>query len=286
MTDRVAVSHPQLRIDSHHHLWDLAVRDQGWTASLPAIHRTIAMDELRPALANHRIDGTVLVQSLAVAQETPELLALARVDPQILGVVGWVELTAPDVADRLALLADPLLVGIRHLVQDEPDPRWLCRPDVMAGIAAVGAAGLVYDLLVRPAQLDAATEVVGALPEVIFVVDHAAKPPIADGILQPWSDRMTALAAHRNVVVKLSGLVTEAGRDPTVDSISRYSDRLLDTFGPSRMMFGSDWPVCLLAASYDEVVGLAETLTGQLSPAEQALVFGSTAAAWYGLRAP
>lgn len=242
------------------------------------------MDDLRPDLVAESIDATVLVQTVALAHETPEMLDIARADPNIVGVVGWVDLTAVDVVDRLAELADPLLVGIRHLAENESDPQWLTRPEVRRGIAAVGAAGMVYDLLVRPPQLPAAIELTRALPEVSFVLDHGGKPLIGQATMKPWREQLTTLAAQHNVAVKLSGLVTEAGRDFTAETFMPYSGHLLESFGPSRVMFGSDWPVCLLAASYPDVVNLAETLTTALTHAERELVFGGTATAWYGLK--
>jgi L-fuconolactonase len=274
-----------VRIDAHHHVWDLAVRDQPWTATLPPLQRSFGMDDLRPSLAEHNIDATILVQTVAVAEETIELLELANVDPSVAGVVGWIELSAPDVTDRLAeLTALPgNLVSIRHGVQDEPDPRWLCRSQVRRGIAAVGGAGLSYDVLITPSQLGAAIDTVRALPEVRFVLDHAAKPLIAQGILEPWRDHVRHLAALPNVAVKLSGLVTEAGPNWTVDMLSPYTDVLLDSFGPQRIMFGSDWPVCLLAGTYGAVVDASAELTAKLLPEARADVFGGTAARWYGL---
>jgi L-fuconolactonase len=274
-----------VRIDAHHHVWDLAVRDQPWTATLPQLRRSFGMDELRPSLAEHSIDATILVQTVAVPEETPELLQLAYADPNVAGVVGWIELSAPDVTDRLAELnALPgNLVGVRHGVQNEPDPRWLCGSQVRRGIAAVGAAGLSYDLLITPSQLGAAIETVRALPEVRFVLDHAAKPLIAQGILEPWRDQVCHLAALPNVAVKLSGLVTEAVPNWTVDMLSPYTDVLLDSFGPQRIMFGSDWPVCLLAGTYGDVVDATAELTAKLLPDEKADVFGGTATRWYGL---
>jgi L-fuconolactonase len=277
-----------MRIDAHHHVWDIAVRDQPWTAALPLLRRSFAIDELAPDLARHRIEATVVVQTVPVAKETPELLAVAAAQPIIVGVVGWVDLTAGDVADRLAaLLSAPggaFLVGIRHPVQDESDPGWLQRGDVALGLAAVGHAGLVVDLLVTAGQLDAAVKVVRAFPDVRFVLDHAGKPLIQQGVLEPWQRQMRELAALPNVVVKLSGLVTEAGVDTwTVDTLRPYADTLLTTFGPARIMYGSDWPVCLLAGSYGEVIGAAEQLTSGLSAAERAAVFGETARRWYQL---
>ena len=275
-----------MRIDAHHHVWDLAVRDQPWTAELPGLHRSFDIAELRPSLLAHGIDATVVVQTITVADETPELLALAAREPLVGGVVGWVNLTAPDVADRLAALGSQAggnrLVGIRHQVQGEPDPRWLCRDDVRRGLAAVARAGLVYDLLVVPSQLTAAVETVAALPELTFVLDHAGKPAIASGSLAPWRSDIRALAALPNVAVKLSGLVTEADHATwTVDQLRPYARTLLDAFGADRVMFGSDWPVCLLAGSYDDVIAAAEVLTGRLDATEQAAVFGRTAERWY-----
>ncbi|MFD4572552.1 amidohydrolase family protein [Streptomyces sp. NPDC058417] len=282
-----------MRIDAHHHLWDLAVRDQPWTHGLPALHRTFRADDLRPLLARHAIDATVVVQTTAGTEETPDLLALAAADPHVAAVVGWTDLTDPAVADRLAALGQgpggAALAGIRHGVQDEPDPDWTDRPEVRRGLRAVGAAGLAYDLVVRPDQLPAAVRLVRDLPEVRLVLDHAGNPVPGDGGLTVWSPLMTELAACPNVAVKLSGLVTRPGaHGPGTDParvLRPYADLLLSAFGPARLMFGSDWPVCLLSAGYDEVVALAEALTGPLSAGERAEVFGGTAARWYGIAA-
>ena len=276
------------RIDAHHHVWDLAVRPQPWTNGLTVLERSYAFDEVVPALDRHRIDRTVLVQTVAVADETPDMLALVLGQPRIAGVVGWVDLTRADVADQLARLQQApggdRLVGIRHLASDEPDPRWLCRPDVRRGLAAVGVAGLVYDLLVWRHQLPAVVETVHALPDQRFVLDHAGKPSVRTGELQPWADEVHAIARAENVAVKLSGLIVEA--DPhnwTVDDLRPYADTVLGSFGPGRVMYGSDWPVCLLASSYDDVAGSAEVLTAQLTADERRAVWGGTARGWYGL---
>lgn len=277
-----------LRVDAHHHVWDLKVRDQPWTAGLPPLRRSFDFDDLCPHLRAHDIDGTVLVQTVSVAEETPELLYLAARRPAVLGVVGWVDLAAPGVADELAALrAAPggqRLVGIRHQVQGEPDPRWLCRPAVRRGLAAVAGAGLAYDLLITPEQLDAAIETVCALPGLGFILDHAAKPRIRHREIRPWRDLIGRLARHGNVTCKLSGLVTEADTAAwTAEDLCPFTDALLDAFGAQRLMFGSDWPVCLLAASYDQVISAAEELTAGLSAAERAAVFGGTAARAYRL---
>jgi L-fuconolactonase len=212
----------------------------------------------------------------------------AREGLTIAGVVGWADLTSPGVADEIARLrAGPgggRLVGIRHLVESEPDPDWLRRPDVRRGLQAVGAAGLPYDLLVRPAQLPAALAVTGELDDVRFVLDHGAKPPIASGRYEPWASMISDLAARPNVVCKLSGLVTEAGPGWRPAQIAPYIDHLLDRFGPGRLMFGSDWPVCTLAASYAHVVALARgALAGRLGPGEMDAFFVANATSAYGL---
>jgi len=276
-----------VRIDAHHHVWDLDVREQPWTVELPALRRSFGIDDLRPTLVANEIDATVLVQTICIADETPELLALADAEPVIVGVVGWIDLTAPDAADQLAMLRDGeggrRLVGIRHQVQEEPDPRWLCRADVRRGLASVGEAGLAYDLLVKPQQLASAVDTVRALPDMRFVLDHAGKPAIRDGAIQPWHAQLAELAQLPNVAVKLSGLVTEAADEWTLEQLRPFADVMLQAFEPFRIMFGSDWPVCLLAASYREVVAAAQELTAKLSSAERDDVFGETAARWYGL---
>jgi L-fuconolactonase len=276
------------RVDAHQHFWDLNVRDQPWTVGLPLLRRSFDIADLRPHIVANRIDLSVVVQTICVPEETPELLALAAKEPSIGGVVGWVDLCTPGVKDRVAFLQElpggDRLVGIRHQVQEEPDPRWLCRPDVRRGLQAVAAAGLVYDLVVRHHQLPAVIETASALPEVPFVLDHAGKPPIASGAISPWREHVTSLGRLSNVAVKLSGMVTEAEHQGwTVEQLRPYGDVLLEAFGASRTMWGSDWPVCLLAASYDEVLGSAEQLTASLSAPELAAVFGGNAVAWYGL---
>ena len=278
---------PGVRIDAHHHVWDLAVRDQPWTADIPALRRTFTFEELRPQLADAGISATVLVQTITVAEETPELLALAERTPEIRGVVGWVDLAAPDVADRLAELNDGTnarwLVGIRHQVQGEPDPQWLLRPDVLRGLRAVADVGLAYDLLVTESQLQAAIGAVRRVPELRFILDHGGKPPIAAGESEPWRRHIAELAQLPNVAVKLSGLLTEAGSDWTPDTVRPYADHVLSAFGAQRTMFGSDWPVCLLRAEYLDVVTVTSDLLAGCSETETAAVFGSSAAAWYRL---
>ncbi|GIH94425.1 amidohydrolase family protein [Planobispora siamensis] len=275
-------------IDAHHHIWDLSVRDQDWITgpALAPLRRDFGIGDL-PAAANG-VTATVLVQTVTVAEETPELLALAEGHDLVAAVVGWTDLTAPSVDDDLAALrAAPgggRLRGVRHQVQGEADPRWLCRDDVRAGLRAVGEAGLVYELLTLPHQLPAAIETVSALPGTAFVLDHCSKPPIASGALEPWAGLVRELAARPNVTCKLSGLVTEADWEKwTVEDLRPYAEVVLEAFGPGRVMFGSDWPVCLLAASYERVLESARALTGGLSAAERREVFGGVAARVYGI---
>ncbi|MFK4226714.1 amidohydrolase family protein [Streptomyces sp. NPDC019890] len=277
-------------IDAHHHVWDLSVRDQEWITGpeMAPIRRTFSLDDLAAETRTTGVGATVLVQTVTVADETPEFLALADGSDLVAGVVGWTDLTAPDVADTLARLRElpggDRLVGIRHQVQGEPDPAWLLRPDVQRGLASVAAAGLVYDLVVQPHQLPAAAEAAARLPELTFVLDHLGKPPIAAGELEPWASDVRALAARPNTVCKLSGMVTEAAWSTwTTPDLSPYADMVLDSFGPGRLMFGSDWPVCRLAASYAEVLAAARALTHRLSDEERHAVFETTASRVYGL---
>ncbi len=274
-------------IDAHHHLWDPSRREYPWLAgaALDPIRRPYTVDDLRAVTKAAGVHATILVQTTSSAEETEEFLATAEAEPVIAGVVGWVDLEAPGVADRLAASTGPL-VGIRHQVETEPDDEWLLRPPVLAGLGAVASAGLTYDLLVRVGQLPAAASLAARLPELRLVLDHAAKPPIAAGEWEPWASGVAALAAHENVVCKLSGLVTEA--DWTgweVGHLRRYVDHVLDVFGPSRLLFGSDWPVCELAASYELVVDAAVALTGGLSDAERLAVFEHNARAVYDVDA-
>jgi L-fuconolactonase len=277
-------------LDAHHHVWDLSVRDQDWITGpeLLPLRRDFAMTDLEPEARTAGVDRTVLVQTVTVAEETPEFLALAEESELIAGVVGWTDLTRPDVADELARLRElaggRYLKGIRHQVQGESDPEWLLRPDVRRGLAAVAAAGLVYDLIVLPHQLPACLKAAVDHPELTFVLDHLGKPPIATGAPEPWATAVRALAALPNTVCKLSGMVTEADFAKwTVDDLRPYADTVLEAFGPSRLMFGSDWPVCTLAASYAQVCGVAEQLTSGLGAEDRASVFEGTGARVYRL---
>lgn len=271
-------------VDSHHHFWDPARRDYPWMGDeLKAIRQRFGPEELRPLLADNAVDQTILVQTVSSVDETREFLDTASRTDFIGGVVGWVDLTAPDVGDTIASLVSDLLVGIRHQVQDEPDPEWLLRDDVQRGLVEVGEAGLVYDLLVRTAQLPAAFETVRRHPDMTFVIDHAAKPRIA-GVSwdRDWEKGLAPFSDMPNVSCKLSGLVTEADwKSWTPEQLEPYVKRVVGWFGKERSMFGSDWPVCLLAATYDQVQDALQQIVGLDDD-----IFGATATRVYGLAAP
>ncbi|MFI2433225.1 amidohydrolase family protein [Streptomyces sp. NPDC018693] len=279
-----------MTVDAHHHVWDLSVRDQDWIRGpeLRPLRRNFTLDDLAPQARAAGVDRTVLVQTVTVAEETPEFLALAAAHDLVAGVVGWTDLTRPDVADELAGLRElpggRYLKGIRHQVQGEPDPQWLLRADVRRGLRAVADAGLVYDLVVLPHQLPACVRAAEVLPGLTFVLDHLGKPPIASGTLEPWAAHVRALAALPNTVCKVSGMVTEADWAAwrTAD-LRPYWDTVLDAFGPGRLMHGSDWPVCTLAATYAQVTDLAGTLAADLTPDERHQLLDTTATRVYGL---
>lgn len=241
--------------------------------SVAPIRRRFDVDDLRAATQDTDVTRTIVVQAVHDPGETAWLLAQPA---PVAGVVGWVDLTAPDVADRLSALAHPRLVGIRHQAQDEHDPSWLARPDVVRGVRALADAGLVFDLLVRAREHHAALALVDAVPDGSFVLDHAGKPTIDTG--DPgWAGRMRDLAARPNVVCKVSGLLTEAGADWQHRPVARYVRAAVETFGPDRSMFGSDWPVSTLAADHGTVLSTTEQALADLSDAERDAVFHDTA---------
>jgi L-fuconolactonase len=252
---------PDAIVDAHHHLWHRSQRPQPWIdpKTMAAIDRDFDVADLASAARAAGVAQTVLVQSTASTGETIDLLDIAADSNLIGGVVGWVDLSAENVAERLdQLLTAPggdQLVGIRHTVQDEPDPAFLDRTDIRRGIAAVRDAGLVFDLLIRDHQLPAAARLVRDLPSVAFVLDHLAKPALAHGELDGWARNLSSLARLPNVAAKLSGLATEATWTSWKPADLRPAVlHALVTFGPQRLMFGSDWPVCLLASSYERWV--------------------------------
>jgi L-fuconolactonase len=277
-------------VDAHHHLWDPAQRDYPFLADegLGPIRRAFGGEDYAAAVVGHGVSQSIVVQAVGSVDETRSLLAAAAASAIIAGVVGWVDLTAPDVACVLAsLVAGPggdRLVGIRHQVHDEPDDEWLLRDDVQRGLAAVAEAGLAFDLLVRTRELPAARLAVERLPSMTFVLDHCAKPEIAAGGWEPWAAELSALARHQQVACKLSGLITEADwRSWTVADLTPYVGHVVDCFGLDRIMFGSDWPVCLLAGSYARVVDALVAAAGPMKEADKAKLFQVNARRIYQL---
>ncbi len=279
-----------LVVDAHHHLWDPSRTEYPWmTAELAAIRRPFGPEDLRGLIAANGVDRTIVVQARSSLEETRELLEIAERTDFISGVIGWVDLAAADVERSLASLRQGpggrFLVGIRHQVHDEPDPSWLLNARVRRGLEAVGEAGLAYDLLVRAAQLPAALQAARQLSGLSFVIDHLAKPAIAAGHQDPaWAEAMAPFSDLPNVRCKLSGMVTEAEwKNWSVEDLRPYVERCVGWFGEDRLLFGSDWPVCLLAADYARVVAsLREILAGMPRPAREK-VFGANAVTLYGL---
>lgn len=280
-----------LVIDSHHHLWDTSRRTFEWLANLPQINKPFLPEDMRPLLKAAGVDATVLVQTITDLDETREFLQFAANTDFIAGVVGWADLTAPDIDVILEDLKrgpnGQYLVGIRHLVHDEDNPDWLLREDVQHGLDALANAGLVFDVLVRPRELPSAITIARDFPHLKMVIDHIAKPPIASGELEPWASQMREFAALEHVACKLSGMVTEADHEHwTPEDLKPFVSTVVEIFGPDRLMYGSDWPVCLLAASYTEVIGALRTVLTELdvlTPDSEAAIFGNTAIRWYGL---
>jgi L-fuconolactonase len=279
-----------MKIDSHQHFWKYSAEDYPWIgAGMKRLARDYLPADLEAVARPEGIAGSVAVQARQSLAESHWLLGLATRHPFIRGVVGWVDLRSDRVADELApLAAQKKFVGVRHVVQDEPDPRFLLGVAFVRGIQQLHQFGLTYDLLLFPSQLAAAVELVGRLPEQPFVLDHLAKPglkpPINTGDRDRWRRDIEALSRQRNVCCKLSGLVTEAAwRQWQPADFRSVLDVALTAFGPERLMFGSDWPVCLLSGDYAEVVGIIRDFIAPLSPAEQDQIWGGTATRFYGL---
>jgi predicted TIM-barrel fold metal-dependent hydrolase len=273
------------RIDAHQHFWRYRAAELDWIQPESLLASDRLPEELKSALDAAAFDGCIAVQARHSAEETDWLLALSHAYPWIVGVVGWLDLTAPDLAAQLDRYASQPLVGIRHIAQDELDPRYLLRDDVMRGLRTVLAHGLAYDILVRgEAQLRLVPDVVAAAGPGALVLDHGGKPDIARGEWQSWARTIAAIAEYPSVTCKLSGLVTEADHAAwSADDIARYLDHLLACFGPNRLIFGSDWPVCLLAAEHAAVVDLIETFVARTCPGHSDAIFGGTAAQVYNL---
>lgn len=279
------------RVDAHHHIWDLTVVELGWmTEHMKALHRNFGMDDMLRASAETGVGGSVLVHLMADPAETESLLSVAQDVPSVLGVVGWVDLTRADITDELARLAElpgaGRLCGMRHPVQDEPDPDWLRRPEVLRGLRALGDANLAFDLLTLPGQLAAATAAARDTPQTTFVLDHLSKPRIPEDPVAAWAIAVSELADLPNVSCKIAGLTTQADWNRwSVEQLRPYVDAAFSAFGPDRVMFGSDWPVCLLATSYVAWVAAVEELIKGLTDAESESFWRGAAVRTYRLDA-
>jgi L-fuconolactonase len=273
-----------VRIDSHQHFWVYRPQTHAWISDdMAVLKRDFLPPDLAPLLAAAGLDGCVAVQASQSLDETRFLLDLARRHPFVKAVVGWVDLVSPVLESQLESFAsDPAFRGVRHVAQDELDDRFLARDDVVRGISTLVRHGLTYDILVYARQLPAAVALARRLPDQPFVVDHVAKPEIRAGRLEGWREGIRDLAALPHVTCKLSGIVTEAHWDRwTPADLRPFLEVVLEAFGPARLMIGSDWPVCLLAADYAAVIGLVGDFIATLSADEQAAILGGTAARFY-----
>jgi len=279
-----------VRIDSHHHIWDLSVRDQEWITGevMQPIRRNFLVSDLRDAIAGSRIDKTILVQTVTDYAETPDLLAIAQGDQLVGAVVGWLQIDSPDAISNLHRYLDlpggDYLKGIRDIAQDHPDSNYLAKPETIANVHKLGELGITFDLLTKVPELPAAIKLVRACPDVQFVMDHISKPKIAKKEIEPWKTLITELATFPNVSCKVSGLVTEANwKEWQVKDFKPYVNHIIEIFTPQRLMFGSDWPVSTLGGTYSEIIELAETLTSDLTPSEAEFFWHKSAAAAYRL---
>ncbi len=276
-----------MRIDAHQHFWRYDPREYDWIDdSMARLRRDFLPEGLKPELERAGFQGCVAVQARQTLEETRWLLELASATPFVLGVVGWVDLQSPEVRSQLGTFTrNPKLVGIRHIVQGEPDDRFLLRPEFLRGISVLEEFDLAYDILIYTRHLPVTAEFVRRFPGQRFVLDHLAKPPIKSGSLQPWARGIRELAAFPNVLCKLSGLVTEADWDSwKPEHLVPYIDTAFDCFGPDRLMIGSDWPVCTVVASYARVMDVVHGYLSHQSAQVQAAVLGENARRFWKLK--
>jgi L-fuconolactonase len=275
-----------MRIDAHQHFWVYDRREYAWIDdSMALLRRDFLPKDLKPELERNGFQGSVVVQARQTLEETRWLLELATDASFILGVVGWVDLQSPDVRSQLeALAGNPKLVGIRHIAQSEPNDRFLLQPEFLRGVSLLGEFDLAYDILIYPKHLSVAAEFVRRFPRQRFVLDHLAKPPIKSGNLRPWELGLREMGTFPNVFCKLSGLVTEDDwQNWKPEHIAPYIDVALESFGPGRLMIGSDWPVCTLAASYTRTINLVESYLSQHPTEVQEAMLGGNAQQFWKL---
>lgn len=273
-------------IDAHHHLWTYQKEEYEWIDdSMEILRRDYLVEELDTVCGSAGVSGTIAVQARQNLKETDWLLSVAEANPRIRGVVGWVDLRGDRLGDQLRkLTASGKLVGVRHVLQDEPERDLMLRPSFMEGIAKLQPLNLVYDLLIFPDQLEFAVRLAASLPEQRFVLDHLAKPPVRSGRLHPWNEHLLELARCPNVWCKISGLVTEADHlHWSYESLIPYLEVAAEAFGAERIMVGSDWPVCLLAAEYREVMSIYHRFFDGWDPADRMKIFFQNAVDCYKL---
>lgn len=274
-----------MRIDGHQHFWVLARGDYDWmTPDLTALYRDFLPDDLAPMLAENAIDGTVLVQAASTVAETEFMLSLAAQNSFIKGVVGWVDFESADAPQVITQLAgNPALVGLRPMIQDIEDDDWMLGDHLTPTFEALVAHDLTFDALTFPRHLPNLSTLLARHPSMRVVIDHGSKPDIAGKVIDGWADDMARLARETSAFCKISGLVTEASANWTVADLQPYVDHLLDCFGPDRLIWSSDWPVCTLAASYNDWMKATDQLFGGLHSDQIAAIRGGTAQRAYNL---
>jgi len=274
-----------MRLDAHQHFWTYDPVQYPWIPKGSPLQRDWLPIDLAPLLARAGLDGSIAVQARQAITESHWLLTLGNHSPMIKSVVGWVDLRSERVEEQLAELSmHQKFAGVRHVVQDEPDDNFMLGADFLRGVGKLKSFNLTYDILIYPKQLPAAIELARRFPEQPFVLDHLAKPFIREGIISPWREQIRELAKSKNVLCKVSGMVTEADQTTWKPSdFKAYLDVVFEAFGEDRLMYGSDWPVCLLAGSYEQVLGLVDDYTRQSGPAGRDKFFGGNAARFYGV---
>lgn len=277
---------PSPRIDSHQHFWHYNPAEHVWMSDqMGCLKRDYLPEDLKPLLNSVGFDGSIVVQARQNLEETRWLLELAESHDFIKGVVGWVDLRSPELTAQLETFSKhPKLVGVRHVVHDEPDDEFMLRPEFRRGISCLKDYGLTYDLLLFPKHLPVAVKLAAEFPEQPFVLDHIAKPAIAEGLLSPWREDLRALAEFPNIFCKLSGMVTEASwNDWHPADFHPYLDVVIEAFGTDRVMIGSDWPVCTLSGDYPSTMGVVTDYVRKFSPEIQSAILGGNCARFYGI---